>query len=209
MLHHFLKTACLILFLTAVTKPANAEAPLNPLSMADTLPFREMPAYPETYTPTAVAASMIEGLGFRYYWATEGLRPEDLGYKPAPDARRSEETLQHIYSLALMISNAVNQQPNVRPGPSAPEDFTELRRATLELLQQASQVLRESDPSALQEMDIVFERAGQQSAFPFWHQFHGPIADALWHVGQVVAFRRASGNPVSPKVSWFSGRVRE
>lgn len=38
---------------------------------------------------------------------------------------------------------------------------------------------------------------------------NGPIADALWHVGQVVSFRRSSGNPFNSKVSVFSGKVRE
>jgi hypothetical protein len=36
-----------------------------------------------------------------------------------------------------------------------------------------------------------------------------PISDALWHCGQVVSLRRASGNPFSSKVSVFTGKVRE
>ena len=37
----------------------------------------------------------------------------------------------------------------------------------------------------------------------------GPIADALWHVGQVVTFRRSSGNPFNSKASVFTGKVRQ
>jgi len=177
--------------------------------MKDTLPFREMPAYPDTYEPTTVAARMIEGLGFRYYWATEGLRPEDLSYRPSSEGRQSLETLAHIHGLALMIVNAARGEANQRPAPPAPAEFAELRRETLRLLQEASTLLRQSSPDGLERMDIVFQRGGQRSSFPFWHQFNGPIADALWHVGQVVAFRRASGNPVSAKVSWFSGKLRD
>ncbi len=190
--------------------PAAAAAPTFTLFfMKDTLPFREMPAYPDAYEPTTVAARMIEGLGFRYYWATEGLRPEDLSYRPSPEARASRETLVHIHGLSRMIVNAVRGEANLRPAPPAPADFSGLRRETLMLLQEASTLLRQSPPDGLGRMDIVFQRGDQRSSFPFWHQFNGPIADALWHVGQVVAFRRASGNPVSAKVSWFSGKLRE
>ena len=45
--------------------------------------------------------------------------------------------------------------------------------------------------------------------FPFWNQLNGPIEDAVWHSGQIVAFRRASGNPISKKISVFTGKVRE
>jgi hypothetical protein len=38
---------------------------------------------------------------------------------------------------------------------------------------------------------------------------NGPIADALWHAGQVVTLRRVSGNPINPKVSVFNGRLRD
>ena len=45
--------------------------------------------------------------------------------------------------------------------------------------------------------------------FPFWNQLNGPIEDAVWHCGQIVAFRRASGNPISKKISVFTGKVNE
>ena len=31
--------------------------------------------------------------------------------------------------------------------------------------------------------------------YPFWSLLNGPIADMIWHVGQVVTFRRSLGNP--------------
>jgi hypothetical protein len=48
-----------------------------------------------------------------------------------------------------------------------------------------------------------------ENEFPFWNQLNGPIADALWHCGQVISFRRSSGNPYNSKASVFSGKVRE
>lgn len=57
------------------------------LQAQDALPYREIPPYPENYTAANVAARVVDGLGFRYYWATEGLRPEDLAYQPNKDER--------------------------------------------------------------------------------------------------------------------------
>ena len=70
---------------------------------------------------------MIDGLGFRYYWATDGLRDEDLIFKPNTEARTTDETLDHIFGLSNVIVNAVKEVPNPRPGLKAPEDFEEKR----------------------------------------------------------------------------------
>ena len=81
------------------------------------LPYYEIPDYSATYTPGAVAARVIDGLGFRYYWATEDLRPEDLKYQPtgvsSGEARTTEETIQHIYSLTNVILNTTKKLPTV------------------------------------------------------------------------------------------------
>ena len=74
------------------------------------LPYYEIPEHPETYTSGTVAARMVDGLGFRYYWATEGLRPEDLSYKPSESGRTTEETIEHLFGLSNFILNAVAKQ---------------------------------------------------------------------------------------------------
>ena len=48
-----------------------------------------------------------------------------------------------------------------------------------------------------------------ETGIPFWNIINGPISDALWHCGQVVMLRRASGNPFNSKVNVFSGKLRE
>ena len=78
---------------------------------------------------------------------------------------------------------------------------------TLEYLKTASDLLRQPD-SRLEDFDIVFQNGESVAEFPFWNMLNGPIADALWHVGQVVSFRRSSGNPFNSKASVFSGKVR-
>lgn len=172
------------------------------------LPYYEIPAYPESFTAETVAARMIDGLGFRYYWATEGLRPEDLAFQPSAGARTSEETIDHILGLTNMILNSVQQLPNGQGGGEAPTTFAEKRQRTLENLKTASDILKGGE-GTLADYPIVFQRGENRSEMPFWNQINGPIADALWHVGQVVTFRRSSGNPFNSKVSVLSGRVRE
>ncbi len=172
------------------------------------LPYRQIPDYPESYTAGTVAARLIDGLGFRYYWATEGLRDEDLQFRPNETARTTMETLDHIYGLSRMVLRACKGEAN-RPEEEEALSFVELRRKTLEALREASDILRRSTDEDIATFNIIFQRGEDTSEFPFWNLVNGPVADALWHVGQVVSFRRSSGNPLNPKVSVFSGRVRE
>jgi len=176
-----------------------------------TLPYRQIPDAPESYTAEAVAARMIDGLGYRYYWATEGLRPDDLAFRPTEESRSTDETLDHILGLSTAILNATTSTPNVRSGGGTPErlSFAEKRRRTLENLRQASDNLRAAAPGAMADMKIIFQRGENRSEFPFWNILNGQLADALWHTGQVVSHRRTSGNPINPKVNVFRGKTRE
>ncbi len=185
----------LILILTSITS----------FSQTTELPFRQIPEYPEIYTAETVVARMVEGLGFRYYWATDGLRPEDLSYQPSEGARTSHETLEHIHGLTQVVFNCVSGKAHAAVEVSD-WDFEKLRAETLNNLLEASQALR-SGNLKLEDLPIRFE--GRDSEYPFWNQINGPIEDAVWHVGQVVSFRRASGNPFNSKVSVFSGEVRD
>ena len=174
-------------------------------SQNDQLPYYEIPEASETYTAGTVVARMIDGLGFRYYWATEGLRAEDLAFTPSDDARTTGETVDHIYGLTKTILNSALKQAN---GASyeAEETFEEKRVKTLKMLKQAADIFRASDD--LSEFTLVFQRGDNTTEYPFWNQINGPIADALWHCGQVITFRRSSGNPYNSKASVLTGKVR-
>lgn len=180
---------------------------MNSQETPNDLPYYEIPDYPETYTAGSVAARIIDGLGFRYYWATEGLRKEDLVFRPSDMARTTGETVDHIYGLTNVIVNSTLQKPN---GNKQTEEMTfeEKRKATLINIKTAADILRESDD--ISQYKIVFQRDDNQSSeFPFWNNLNGPIADALWHCGQLVLLRRSSGNPYNSKAGVFSGKVRE
>lgn len=176
------------------------------MAQKDTLPYYEIPEYPEVYNECTVVARMIDGLGFRYYWATESLRADDLSYKPNKEARSTEETMLHIYDLASAILNSAKQQPNTGQKPEA-MNYEVLRSETLKMLKTAADIFRESKD--LSQFTIVFQRGESTSEYPFWNQINGPISDALWHCGQIVSYRRSSGNPFTSKVSVFTGTVRD
>ncbi|WP_242085194.1 hypothetical protein [Aestuariivivens sediminis] len=163
----------------------------------DHLPYYEIPDCPERYTAGAVASRMIDGLGFRYYWATEGLRAQDLNYKPSDTGRSSSETIDHILGLSDFILKSISKEDDQNEKDEL--SFEEKRRRTLLNLKKASDILRPLDDLA------PFDN----ERFPFWNLVNGPIADAIWHCGQVVMLRRASGNPFNSKVSVFAGKLRE
>lgn len=174
------------------------------------LPYYQIPDYPQEYTATTVVARLVDGLGFRYYWATEGLRPEDLAYKPSENARTSEETIDHILGLSTVIINSVSRKANVRDSREQPVlSFKEKRAKTLDNLKRTSEILLRSTPEDLESFNLIFKRKDGSTEYPFWNQINGPISDALWHVGQLVALRRSSGNPFDSKVSVLQGKRRE
>lgn len=193
----------------ALQGPIFAQSEKDSVAQSSPLPYREIPAYPDSFSAETVVARMIDGLGFRFYWATEGLRPEDLSFRPSPEARSSEETIDHILGLSSIILNAVQKRPNVRSGEeTSPLSFEVKRKMTLENLKTSSELLKTSG-GRLEDFDIVFVNGDAKAEFPFWNMLNGPIADALWHTGQVVSFRRSSGNPFNAKASVFTGTVRE
>lgn len=76
------------------------------------LPYYEIPDYPSEYNQGTIVARMIDGLGFRFYWAIEGLCSEDLKFKPSEKARTTEETIEHILSLSQIIVNSALHKVN-------------------------------------------------------------------------------------------------
>lgn len=192
-----LPISCLLFCLISATLFAQPAAPGEP--------YYEIPTAPEKFTAATVAARTIDGLGFRYYWASEGLRPEDLKYKPGNDTRTAEETLKHIYSLTLFIANTAKKTATQMP-IKADFPYEELRKKTLENIKAAADILRTATDAELNDMKVVFKTEQGSRELPFWNILNGPIGDALWHTGQVVSFRRASGNPFNAKASVLMGK---
>ena len=166
----------------------------------DELPYYQVPEYSEEFTAGTMAARMIDALGFRFYWASIDLSESDLDFKLNGKGRSTKETIDHIYDLSKIIVNSTLKKPNVQGGDES-MPYTEKREAVLKNLKIAADILRVSED--ISQFKIIF---GTQN-IPFWNQVNGPIADSIWHCGQIAIYRRASGNPINPKVNHFTGKV--
>ena len=178
---------------------------LNTLSWSQTdLPYKEIPSFPSNYTEGTVISRMIDGLGYRYYWATKDLRAKDLDFRPDTHARSIYETMEHIYGLSIMVLNASKNQVNQRADTSQMK-VNDLRLATLENLELASEKV--SSLNNLEDFNILFQNSSKRKTLPFWYVLNGPLADAIYHTGQIVSFRRTSGNPMNSKVNVLMGKT--
>tara|TARA_R110002111_G_scaffold5650_2_gene26959 strand:- start:8408 stop:8977 length:570 start_codon:yes stop_codon:yes gene_type:complete len=167
----------------------------------DKQPYYEVPDYPKEFTAGTTAARMLDALGFRYYWVSDSLTEKDLAYKANEEGRSSEETIKHVYNLSKIIVNSTLKQSNSREKEEL--SYADMRVKTLNNLKIAADILRESND--ISQYKIIF---GEQE-IPFWNLVNGPIADAIWHCGQLVIYRRTTGNPINPKVNHFSGKVKD
>ena len=178
---------------------------LNTLSWSQTeLPYKEIPSYPSKYTEGTVISRMIDGLGYRYYWATKNLRGKDLDFRPDTYARSIYETMEHIYGLSIMILNASENQVNQRIDTSQ-MNVNDLRLATLENLKLSSEKV--SLINKFEDFNILYQNPLKRKKLPFWYVLNGPLADAIYHTGQIVSFRRTSGNPMNPNVNVLMGKT--
>ena len=166
--------------------------------------YYEIPEYSETYSAGSVAARVVDGLGFRYYWATEGLRSEDLNYRPSEEARNLEETMDHIVVLAAIMKDATSKRSFERVNTEE-MSYEDKRTLTLQLIRKASENLKNASDEDINDFNIIFSEENQ---LPFWNLLNGPIADAVNHVGQIITFRRTAGNPINQNISVMRGKLK-
>jgi len=170
--------------------------------------YQQLPKPPKTVNGISVLKRQVQGLGFRYYWGTEGLTPNELQFRTTREARTVRETLEHIYFLCVTVQNTVSQTDANRFDDVTDVSWEALRAATLVAIKAAEQHLETIDENALEEQDVIFA-SGLKTDFRFLYLINGPLSDALTHVGQVVSFRRAAGNPQPKGVNVFTGIKKE
>jgi len=170
------------------------------------LPYRTIPPIPEAYNAGNMAARVLDGLGFRYYWATEGLDEKALAYRPSVDGRTTFETLQHIADLSEGILYVAQGKVIEGPFDMKGLDLDQLREKTLRNIQTASKLFAKMEKE-LDGADMVLRTDKGEVRFPFWNVVNGPISDTLYHTGQIVTFRRSAGNPMQLGVNPFLGRL--
>ena len=177
-------------------------------SMTDT-PYASIDSYPEVFTAATMVARTIDGLGYRYYWATEGLTDDDLIFRPSEDASNVIETIEHIHGLSKSILNCISGKPNIRSDEKKDQSYEEMRHQSLVNLKKASDMLIANPDMDMSTKKVIFKRGDKESVFEFWHILNGHLSDAIYHTGQIVSFRRTNENPVNPKMNVFMGKNRE
>ena len=153
--------------------------------------YHRIPKPPEDVSGTTVLIRLLDGLGFRFRWATEGLREIDYSFRPGQDCMSIEELMRHIWGLV----NWVCQSMNTVRFPKQ-DDIQDTRISILEMITTLREALYSMNDEELSNITIE----GKQ----FWHIINGPIAVALTHVGQINSFRRLAGNP-TPRANVFLG----
>jgi len=174
--------------------------------MNSVLPFSEIKEDLHSYAPGNIVARLIDGLGYRFYWATDGLTVGNLQYRPCESAKTTLETLQHIYSLSETVLLVSEMKSNIRPYESVDLSFEELRKSSLSNLSHARANFKNVSVDKIGSYKVVFQFPDKKAEFPFWNFLNGQIMDAIYHVGQVVLMRRADGYPMSDKVRVFYGK---
>ena len=162
-------------------------------------PYTTLPDPPGAAGCGAILSRLVDGIGFRYRWATEGLADADLPFTPAAGCMSLDELLRHIHALlrwilkgtAILVDHAAMEAA----GGIA------IRSNTLLLCRELSGWFARATDREVSQLTV---RTSRGDAFPFWYLVNGPLADALTHIGQVNSWRRIAGKPV-PAADVFRG----
>ena len=161
------------------------------------LPFEDISKTPTKLTATNTLLRVVEGLAFRYRWATENLIEEDIKFRPDPTSMSIKEVNSHIFDL---VDSTFRVFGGEKQNKETLNSFHEIREANLFLLQKIVNLLKEMSDTELSEIEKNTSRK-----LPFWYWINGPLADALTHVGQITSWRRIAGNPQLKGVNVFIG----
>lgn len=158
--------------------------------------YTSLPAPPADITPCTLLNHVLDSLGFRFYWATEGLEDGDLGFQPSAGAMTLGRELAHIRRL-LVWTNLAMQGRNERV-KEVEEDFETMRAGTFEALEALKSTIASIGPDGLCDVSAF--------GLPFWNLVNGPITDCLTHTGQINVYRRMLGKPARA-INYFTGQV--
>ena len=161
------------------------------------LPFEDISQTPLEISAANALLRMVEGLAFRYRWATENLSDENIKFRPHTSSMSIEEVNSHIFDLVDSIFRVFGGE---KQNKETLNSFQDIRESNLFLLKKLVNLLRKMNDSELAEMEKNTSRK-----LPFWYWINGPLADALTHIGQITSWRRISGNPQLKGVNVFIG----
>ena len=161
------------------------------------LPFEDISKTPTEITAINTLLRVVEGLGFRYRWATENLSEDNIKFRPHPTSMNIEELNAHIFDL---INSTFRVFGGEKQNIDSLNSFQQIRKKSLFILEDLSERLKKMKDEDLAEMEKSTSRK-----LPFWYWINGPLADALTHIGQINSWRRIAGNPQVKGVNVFIG----
>jgi hypothetical protein len=163
------------------------------------LPYYRLPDPPEKMTATGLMIRFVDSLGFRYRWATEGLREEDMEFQACDSRMKLRELLAHIHGLITSTDAFItgNEREKIEP-----ISLEKRRKNTLDILVKLRESLLMLDDEYLEKRRYMVPWAERD--YPIWFLINGPLSDAFTHVGQVASWRRINDNPI-PGANAFYG----
>ena len=155
--------------------------------------FKYFPEKSEELTVSNAIAYLIDGIGFRYYWALEGLEEKDCDYRLSEDSSSISEIICHIHGLINWVYKNIYGQALEQP------------KSILDTGMETLVVLEKMRKHFIKISDIQLNKYRLDDQ-PFWDYINRPLSDALNHVGQVRILRRGAGNPVGKKENFGAKR---
>ena len=103
------------------------------------LPFEDISKTPVELTATNTLLRMVEGLAFRYRWATENLSEENIKFKPHPTSMSIEEVNSHIFDLIESTFRVLEGKKKNKPYLNS---FQKIRKSSLLVLKDLTNKLK-------------------------------------------------------------------
>ena len=149
--------------------------------------FKNINSYPQKITVPSSICRMVDGVGFRYYWATNNLNEKTYLFKPGENRWTVRDTISHIWDTSnWIISSLANEEYE------KPDNSVSLRDSVLQILYKIRSFFAVLNDNDLEEISI--------SKAPFWNLINGPIEDIISHVGAIDNMRRTAGDaPIEPR----------
>ena len=82
--------------------------------------YYSMPTPPGDITAENIICRLLAGIGFRFYWATEGLGVETYAFEPCEGARSIGETIEQFGQIATLRRVAGSPVPDSNPFEGTP-----------------------------------------------------------------------------------------
>ncbi len=155
------------------------------------LPYTRIPHPPSEMNASNVLIRMLDGIGFRYRWATEELREEDMGFQPCDSSMKIDELLAHINCLLNVTEAYITGKDMAKV---APVGLDERRKETLATVVRTREALKELDDEYLSKR--MYKPPWRDEEYPIWTLINGPLSDSLTHIGQIASWRRIHDNPI-------------